>query len=77
MPLPNLDKFERAQGVIKLVGDLGLNRNGETVDGDCGERVPSEEITGCEARRSNDDDVCSSNVVERELCISVLENSPI
>jgi hypothetical protein len=72
VPLANLNEFERIQGTVKLVGSLGLNRSGETIDGNCGERVLGEEAIGCEVRRSNDDDVCSINIVQRELCISIL-----
>lgn len=77
VPLPDLNEFERVQRTVKLVGELGVNRSGEIVDTDCGERVLGEEVTGCEARRCNEDDVCFINVVKRELGISILEDSRI
>ncbi|GAA0508987.1 hypothetical protein GCM10008992_05110 [Halorubrum aquaticum] len=77
IPLPDLNEFERIQGTVKLSSDLGLNRSGVAVDGNRGERVLSEEVTGCEARRCDDDDIRSIDVVKRELGISVLDDSRI
>jgi hypothetical protein len=77
IPLAHLDEFERVQGSVEFVDELGLNRSGETVDRNRGERVLGEEATGCEARRGNDDDGCSINAVESDLGISVLESSRV
>ena len=74
VPLADLNEVERIERGLQYVADLGSFRGGETVDRNRSKGVLSEEVTGCEARRCDDDDIRYINVVERELDILALED---
>ena len=74
VPLADLNQVECIERGLRYVTDLGSFRGGETVDRNRSKGVLSEEVTGCEARRYDDDDIRSIDVVERELGILVLED---
>ena len=77
VPLADLNEVERIERGLQYIADLGSFRGGETVDRNRSKGVLSEEVTGCEARRCDDDDIRSIDVVERELGILVLEDRRI
>ena len=71
--LAGLNELEPVEVSVNCDGDLCLDCDGETDDGNRGERVLSEKVTGCESCRDDDNSVRSIAVVERDLGISVLE----
>ena len=77
VPLADLNEVGRIERGLQYVADLGSFHGGETVDRNRSKGVLSEEVTGCEARRCDDDDIRSINVVKRELGILVLEDRRI
>lgn len=64
VPLADLNELERIEASVKRSGELIPNCGRETFDTDRSEGVLGEEVTRCEGRRSDDDDVESIDVVE-------------